>query len=226
MAALSIAGGALPKTLQQVAQSTPRHVIVILRDQLPNEPPVRGAMAPRAAAVRDSQAQLIAQLQQAQPRTIHSFKSINAFAASVSETEEAQLPAAHPLVQAVVPDAVIRLPKRSDNPMGAVSGGGATTTPAWSGSGGAGQLCNTLEPEALQITNTAFLDTVEAAGAWRPRRPGPAGHGKGVTVAVVAEGLDPNIPGFTRPDGRKVFVDYQDFTGDPAGTIPAAGKLR
>jgi hypothetical protein len=223
MAALSIAGGALPKTLQQVAQSTPRHVIVILRDQLSNVPPVRGAMASRAAAVSDSQAQLIAQLQQAQPRTIHSFKSINAFAASVSETEAAQL-AAHPLVQAVVPDAVIRLPKRSDNPMGAVSGGGATTTPAWSGSGSAGQLCNTLEPEALQLTNSAFIDNSRPQAQRVLDGNGQPVTGKGVRVAFIADGLDTTNPGFTRPDGSSVFIDYQDFSGDPAGTPSGGGE--
>ncbi len=224
MAALSVAGSALPKTLQQVAQSTPRHVIVILRDQLPNVLPVRGAMAPRAAAVRDSQAQLIAQLQQAQPRTIHSFKSINAFATSVSETEAAQL-AAHPLVQAVVPDAVIRLPKRSDNPMGAVSGGGATTTPAWSGSGGAAsQLCNTLEPEALQLTNTAFINTARPQAQQVLDGNGQPVTGKGVKVAFIADGLDTTNAGFTRPDGSSVFIDYQDFSGDPAGTPTGGGE--
>ena len=66
----------------------------------------------------------------------------------------------------------------------------------------------------------------------RPRRRRPSStataspsRARGVTVAVIAEGMDPNIPGFTRPDGSKVFVDYQDFSGDPAGTITGGGEI-
>ncbi len=228
--ALSIAGSAVPsslqavpKTLQQVAQSAQRNVIVILRDQLPNVPPVRGAMEPRARAVVESQAPLITQLQQARSRTIHSFKSINAFATSVSPDEAEQL-AAHPLVQAVVPDALIRLPKHSDNNAAAVSGNGASIAPAWSSSAGANQLCNTLEPEALQLINAAFLNTATPQAQQVRDGDGELVTGKGVKVAFIADGLDPTVAGFTRPDGSSVFVDYQDFSGDPAGTPTAGGE--
>ncbi len=223
VAALSVAGSALPKSLEKVAQSTQRDVIVILRDQLPNVPPVRGAMGPRAAAVLESQASLITQLQQAQSRSIRSFKLINAFATSVSMAEATQL-AAHPLVQAVVPDALIRLPKHSDDRTGAVARSGASSAPAWSGSGGAGQLCNTLEPEALQLTNTAFINTARPQAQQVLDGNGQPVTGQGVKVAFIADGLDTTNPGFTRPDGSPVFIDYQDFSGDPAGTPTAGGE--
>ena len=48
--------------------------------------------------------------------------------------------------------------------------------------------------------------------------------GKGVKVAFLADGLDPNLAGFIRPDGSTVFIDYQDFSGDPAGTPTGGGE--
>jgi len=221
--ALSIAGSALPKSLQQVVQNTKRNVIVILRDQLDNVPPVRSAIGPRAAAVLESQAPLITQLQQARSRNIRSFSTINAFAASVSPAEAAQL-AAHPLVQAVVPDALIhqqKLQKQSNDGAGGAGpwDGGKRSTPE-----SANRLCNTLEPEALQLTHTAFLDS------WTPQAQqvrdghGRTVTGRGVKVAFIADGLDTTIAGFIRPDGSHVFIDYQDFSGDPAGTPTAGGE--
>jgi len=105
--ALSIAGSALPESktsaqMQQIAQSMPKNVIVILRDQLPNVAPMRSAMVPRAAAITASQSSLIVELQQTRTRNIRSFRTINAFATSVSPAESARL-AARPEVQAVVP---------------------------------------------------------------------------------------------------------------------------
>ena len=66
-----------------------------------------------------------------------------------------------------------------------------------------------LEPEALQTTQTEFLD------ANRPQAHKLA-TGKDVKVAWIADGLDPTNPDFVRADGTPVFTDYQDFSGtDP-----------
>jgi hypothetical protein len=79
-----------------------------------------------------------------------------------------------------------------------------------------------LEPEALQITNTAFANTATPQAQEVRDGNGLPVTGKGVKVAYIADGLDPTVAGFIRPDGSNVFIDYQDFTGDPAGT-PTGG---
>src|SRR2546429_471205 len=71
------------------------------------------------------------------------------------------------------------------------------------------------EPEALQSTRTAF-DGPEVPSAQE------LAPGKGVTVAFIADGLDPNLTDFTRADGSKVIVDYQDFSGEGPNS-PANG---
>ncbi len=214
-AALLLSGSALPgnaasTTVQQSAINATRNVIVILRDQMPGIPGTRGAREARRQAISSAQSPILAQLHQSGAQRVHSFGLLNAVSATVSLAEADSL-AAQPLVQAVVPDAPIRLPRRSDRtgPTGAGSSGGGSAPDA-------SQLCNTLEPQALQLTHTAYLD---------PKIPSAQQivTGKGVKVAWIADGLDVNNPGFIRADGSHVFIDYQDFTGDPAST-PTGGE--
>jgi hypothetical protein len=60
--ALCVAGSALPETSARLqGQPLAQHnVIVILRDQLASVPPVRRAMAARAAAIAEAQAPVLA----------------------------------------------------------------------------------------------------------------------------------------------------------------------
>jgi hypothetical protein len=220
--ALSLTGSALteaftPAQFQQAAQDAQRDVIVILRDQMPNLPPARRAMGTRASALATSQRSVLAQLPNVGNRKVRSFSTINAFAATVSASEAAML-SSHPMVQAVVPDAVIRPPVRSkESP-------DTSTHGTSSASAGAAAMCNTLEPEALQLTHTAFADpSIPQAQEVRDGHGQPV-TGKGVKVAFLADGLDPTIAGFIHQDGSPVFIDYQDFTGDPAGTPTAGGE--
>jgi hypothetical protein len=205
-----------PSQVQQIAQEAQRNVIVILRDQLPDVPAQRRAMGSRAAAVAASQGSVLSTLPNIGVRRIRSFSTINAFAATVSASEAAAL-SAHPLVQAVVSDAVIKPPVRTkDTPAAAQA---SSSAPAASAA-----LCNTLEPEALQLTNTAFADpSIPQAQQVRDGQ-GQLVTGKGVKVAYLADGLDPTLPGFTHTDGTPVFIDYQDFSGDPAGTPTGGGE--
>ena len=220
--ALCVAGSALPGTSatlqgQQLAQHA---VIVILRDQLVSVPPMRRAMAARAAAIAEAQVPVLTKLQQSRPHKIHTFGMINAFATSLTPAEEAQL-VAHPQVLAVVPDAVIHAkPRPSDAASNAPRVAQSTTGSAAATPG----LCNTLEPQALQLTNAAFLNASTPQAQEVLDGNGQKVTGKGVKVAFIADGLDPTVAGFVRPDGSSVFIDYQDFSGDPAGTATPGGE--
>ena len=197
-----------------------RDVIVILRDQMPDVQPVRELRQARASAMLATQSSLIEPLQQAHARKVQSFRMINGFATSVTAAEAASLQN-NPRVQAVVSDAVIRLP-RPKRDLLAESAGGPGAGVAEGPTGPEAAQCNTLEPEALQLTNTAFLNASKPQAQTVLDGHGHPVTGRGVRVAYIADGLDPTLPGFTRPDGSSVFFDYQDFTGDPAGT-PTSG---
>jgi hypothetical protein len=221
--ALSAASSALPGTsanpkILKLAQAQ-RDVIVILRDQLANVPAQRGAMEPRASAIAAAQLGVLATLQQSGPHKIRSFATINAFATKVSPLEAATL-ANHPDVQAVVPDAIIRgRPHAQASSAG--SAGESISTKSVAGDNG---LCGTLEPQALELTHTAYADTSKPQAQEVIDGNGHKVTGMGVKVAYIADGVDPNLKGFIRPDGSHVFVDYQDFSGDPAGTPTAGGE--
>jgi Subtilase family len=215
----ALPGAELPAQIQQAMQETNRDVIVILRDQLANVPPIRRAMGARAASLAASQSSVMSSLPRLQGRKFHAFSTINAFATSVSASELTQL-SADVRVQAVVPDAVIRPPTRQHRLSESAGGAGASSVSTAATDGG---LCNTLEPEALQVTNTAFADTSIPQAQRVLDGNGQFVTGKGVKVAWIADGMDPNSLPFIRPDGSHVFIDYQDFTGDPAGT-PTGGE--
>jgi hypothetical protein len=221
LSAAAMPGALTPAEIQQSAQGTDHDVIVILRDQMPNLPAVRGARAARASALAAAQVPVLSDLQQSGATRLRSFGLINAVAATVSKAEADHL-ASHPLVQAVVPDAAIRAPqhRRSAASAGGSGGLGAGVAVA---SGTDNGLCDTLEPQALQLTNTAFADAGTPQAQQIIDGNGKPVTGQGVKVAFIADGLDPTVSGFVRPDGTNVFIDYEDFSGDPAGT-PTGGE--
>jgi hypothetical protein len=184
------------------AADAPRHVLVVLRNQHAEAPAAARTVGRRAQLTAADQAPLIAHARGAGGKGFRQLHVANAFAATLPTTEVARL-AANPAVAAVVPDQVITAPSRhTDRPVrgatpGPVSG---TTCPA-------SPDHPLLEPEALQLTHTAFAD---------PSTPSAQrlATGRGVTVAFLADGLDINNPDFIRPDGSHVFVDYKDFSGD------------
>jgi hypothetical protein len=114
---LALSGSTLPGTAVPAAAKpaapVSRDVIVILRDQIPDLPPVRGARAARSAAIAAAQSPILAHLQASKAARIRSFAMINAVAATVSPAEADAL-AAHPLVAAVVPDRTLKLTRPGD----------------------------------------------------------------------------------------------------------------
>lgn len=213
--------------LQQAAQAVDTDVIVILRDQLPDAPPVRGAMGARRSALAAAQAPVLSELQQASATRTRSFGLINALATRVSKAEAARL-AAHPLVQAVVPDRVIQAPRRSLTGAAAGPVTANTSSPTTTPDPSASAICPTdpakplLEPEALQLTHTAFGDPSVPQAQQVLDGNGHPVTGAGVKVAFIADGVDVNNPDFIRKDGTHVFIDYRDFSGD-GSDAPTAG---
>ena len=192
-------------------------VIVLLRNQHTDLPIARGRTSARASANRNDQSTLIARAKSAGVSNLHSFASINAFSATVTPAQAAAL-VSDPSVAAVVPDETLTLgPSQKQAIQTAMKA--ETVVPDSS-------VCPSdpsqplLEPEALQVTNTAFSD---------PSIPQAQTivDGTGVKVAYIADGIDINNPDFIRADGTHVFVDYQDFSGEgpnaPSGAAEAFG---
>jgi hypothetical protein len=200
-------GGRLTASdILRLSQDANQRVLVLFHNQHPELPNTARARASRQAVVAGDQAAVLGQLSQVHATRVHAYSVINAVAATVSSAEAAQL-AANPAVAAVVPDRVIQAPLVTRvAPSGAPTAKSALPPCTFKAS---------LEPEALQLTNTAF------ANPNTPQAQNLA-TGKGVVVAFLADGVDPNNPDFQRPDGTPVFVDYQDFSGDDP-YAPTAG---
>jgi len=195
------------------ASGPPEKVILILRDQNSGLS-VRSAR--RIDAIRTEQAPVIAQLKAAGARDISTTSVLNTVIATVPKSEATTL-AANPAVASVVPDGVIPGPSAAvPAPLGAPRS--ATPKPL-SGSPSCGTAGSPeLDPEALTNINAT------------PSQLG-ADDGAGVTVAFLADGIDPTNPDFQRnasfastgsATGSPVITRYEDFSGDGT-TAPTAG---
>ena len=121
-----------------------------------------------------------------------SFSAVNGFSANVTKAQAATL-AADPAVAAVVPDLAIT---RGSTPSAeaAVAAKAGPSPKARAGTCPSDPAKPLLEPEALQLTHTAYVD------GSRPQAQNIV-DGSGVKVAFIADGLDINNPDFIRADG-------------------------
>ena len=204
-------GVALPVSAAAAAVPT-QHVIALLRDQHPDAPAGITTLALRQGLVARDQAPLRQRVAALGGTTTHAFQALNALALSLSPTGVAALQA-DPAVSVVVPDLDRSAPASA---LRAAQSGAVAAATAVPGACPADPAKPQLEPEALQLTHTASDDP----NALTARSLGYTG--KGVKVAFIADGIDPNNPDFIRPDGSKVFTDYQDFSGD-GPNAPSSG---
>jgi hypothetical protein len=192
------------------AGSRPEPVIVVLRDQLASAPATRTGMGTRTARAVQSQRAVLGRLGGPAPSSVRHFAIANAFAATVTTAQAAELKA-DPSVASVVKDAAIRMPRSAlaEEPR---AGDAATRTPTADDANGPFAVCPTdpahplVEPEALQSMHVLSTDGTPDAQ--------DLATGAGVKVAYIADGIDPDNPDFIRPDGSHVIIDYQDFSGD------------
>ena len=203
--------------------SAAQKVIVVLRDQLPGTPASKKDMAPRRTRAVSSQDAVLAQLAGPAPTNVKHFALGNAFSATVTGAQAAAL-AADPAVASVIPDRQVPIatsPPASAPAPGAAKASGKASTNSAAPNVASNQICPAdpahplVEPEALQSIRALTSDGSPNAQQ--------LATGSGVTVAFIADGLDPNNPDFIRPNGQHVFVDYQDFSG--AGpSAPSDGR--
>ncbi len=188
-----------------------RMMIVMLREQNSS---LAARSAARSAAVRIEQAPIIKSLRASGATHISSLSLINAVIAKMSPAE-ARLLAANPAVSQVLRNSVIPGPTPSSRAVLSVSGAKASHSitshilPGTCGTSGHPQL----NPEALTNIN---------ATPWQLGN----NVGTGVTVALIADGLDPTNADFQRNGlygtaGTPVVTQY-DFSGDAAG-VPTFG---
>jgi subtilase family protein/peptidase inhibitor I9 len=187
-----------------------KRVIVVLRNQHRIRTASVAARRARARVEARERRPLLSRVRRSGGRVTRQFRTLNAFAATVSANERAQLRANRGVAR-VLPDVVVKLPAQANAQQPGFNPGAPNLpTPQPQPTSG---ICPTdpakplLEPEALQTTHTAFTD---------PATPQAQNlvDGAGVRVAFFADGLDINNPDLIRPDGSHVITDYRDFSGD------------
>src|SRR6201995_83874 len=163
--------------------------------------PVIVVLNNQSGSATATESPLISQVKAAGGTHVIGYSSVASFAATVSPAEAAAL-AANPAVASVVPDQKVNVtPASSSTPQ-------TPETPKAGSGGSASNICGTASdpklPEDLITTHAVQAHDQGITGA-------------GVTVAWIADGLDPNNADFIR-NGHTIFKDYVDFSGDGPDT--------
>jgi hypothetical protein len=205
------AGIAAAATQSGTSAGPQQHYIVILHNQ---NGTLGARSAARRAAVSAEQKPVLSQLRSIGGQAVGTTSLVNAIIVKATASQALAL-AGNPAVDEVVPDQVIHGPALPSlqAPIGHARQSSASITPNLCGSPADPQL----NPEALSAIHGAPTDLGAADGA-------------GITVATIADGLDPANPDFQRnaayatsasPAGSGV-VTQVDFSGD-AATVPTRG---
>ncbi len=164
--------------------------------------PVIVIMNNQSGSASATESPVISQVKAAGGTNVIGYSAVASFAATVSPAEAASL-AANPAVASVVPDQKI-----SVTPSTASQVPAKPTGPATGGSSPASSICGTASKPLLpEDLTTTHANEAHAQGV----------TGAGVTVAWIADGLDPNNPDFIR-NGKSIFKDYVDFSGSGPNT--------
>jgi hypothetical protein len=192
-----------------------RSVIVMLKDQLASVPADRAHVSRRRSAVLSQQDRLLSRMAQQPSHVVH-YITANAVSMTVAATQAAALEV-DPSVAAVIPNAKVTVVPDASIAKPAM----VTRATSLVGTPASSAICPTdpaqplLEPEALQDTNDAS-DDPNADTAQQLT------DGSGVTVAYIADTIDPDNPDLIRADGSHVIVDYKSFSAD--GSTPDRGS--
>ncbi len=217
-------GSLSPALAARLSTNVDKPVIVVLKNQLAQAAVGSAAASARSAVVSASQSPLLAELGQVHATGIKRFTLVNSVAATVSAAEEARLEAS-PAVAEVIPNATVTIPASAFGPTATTAASAAspavrtTSAPVHNVPGACAPKGKSyLAPEGLALTSTLS----QSAKAPTARKLGITGAG--VKVAWIADGLDPKNVNFIAKDGKSVFVDYQDFTGDGVNAPTTGGE--
>ena len=202
----------------KLAQNVNQPVIVIMKNQPAQAPVGSGAADVRADAVQAAQQPLLSELAQVHATHVKRYTLVNAVAATVSAGEESRLKA-NADVAAVISDSVLNNSGVEPKPVKLKkSSKSAADSPTLNNIAGACSSKPQIVPEGLSLTNTASNNPSQ------PTARSLGITGAGVKVAYIADGLDPDNINFIRANGKSAFVDYQDFSGDGAGSPTTGGE--
>jgi hypothetical protein len=216
-----VAAGAPAHPGTSAASSRTVKVIVVLRNQLTSTPVNRLHMSARTMRAAQSQAAVLSRLTGRTPTHVRHFSVGNAFAATVTQTQAAAL-SADPAVASVVKDVKIPAQPAAAAPATSATHAKAGKIAPSAAPSDSFPVCPTdpsqplVEPEALNTIHALTTDGTPSAQH--------LDKGKGVTVAYIADGIDPDNPNFIRPNGKHAIIDYQDFSGDGPNAPSGGGE--
>ena len=202
-------------------------VIVLLRDKVSG----LAATSPvRARTLQSEESPFVDMLRLAGAKDVTAATSLPFVIASVTAAQRKAL-RTNPLVQAVEPDSAIPYPVPA-RPAADLTGATSSTA---ANLGAAGRSSRHGAPAAPTICGTALApeSDPEAINVIHAPDAATLGYdGAGVTVAYIADGVNPANPDFTRnaayassgSSAGSPVLTQKNFTGDPAGTATGGAE--